>query len=212
MDIPRERIDPSKTAVLVIDVQNDFCSPEGWFGGVGHDLSIIHSAVQNLKGFLGPARDAGNTMIFVRGVYDQKYLSQVMIERHERDGLPLEHCIEGSWGAGYYEIAPETSDIDLVKHRYSAFIGTELDDILKARGIENLILTGITSNVCVESTARDGYMYDYRIVFVSDCTGTYSQSLHDASLENITRSFGVVVTSDDLIEAWGQLEAPSAVR
>ena len=211
MDLPRERIDPSKTAVLVIDVQNDFCSPEGWFGKVGHDLSIIHGAVGKLKGFLGAARDAGNTMIFVRGVYDRKYLSQAMIERHERDGLPLEHCIEGSWGADYYEIAPAASDIGLIKHRYSAFIGTELDEILKERGIENLIMTGITSNVCVESTARDGYMYDYRIAFVSDCTGTYSQTLHDASLENIKRSFGVVVTSDELIEAWRQLEAPSAV-
>jgi len=210
MELPRERIDPSKTAVLVIDVQNDFCSPDGWFGRVGHNLPIIHAAVEKLKGFLGPARDAGNTMIFVRGIYDRKYLSQAMIERHERDGLPLEHCLEGTWGADYFEIQPAPSDISLIKHRYSAFIGTELDGILKERKIENLIMTGITSNVCVESTARDGYMYDYRIVFVKDCTGTYSQVLHDATLQNIRRSFGVVAGSDELIEAWRKLEASSA--
>jgi len=208
MKLPRERIDPARTAVLVIDVQNDFCSPEGWFGRVGHDLTLIHSAVENLKPFLPSARDAGNTMIFVRGIYDRKYLSDAMVERHERDGLPLEHCLEGSWGADHYEVSPVPTDLSLVKHRYSAFVGTDLDDLLKERKIENLVMSGITSNVCVESTARDGYMFDYRILFVSDCTGTYDKGLHEASLENIRRSFGVVVTSHELVEAWRQLEAP----
>jgi ureidoacrylate peracid hydrolase len=90
----------------------------------------------------------------------------------------------------------------VVKHRYSAFTGTELDPLLRAQGVENLIFTGITSNVCVESTARDAYMYDYHVVVVSDLTATYAQAPHDATLENIRRAFGRVVTSGEIVDVW----------
>ena len=80
--------------------------------------------------------------------------------------------------------------------------GHELGPLLRAQGVENLILTGVTTNVCVESTARDGYMLDYHIVLVSDCTASYSDEPHQATLANIRRAFGRVATAEEISSAW----------
>ncbi len=97
----------------------------------------------------------------------------------------------------------------VVKHRYSAFIDTDLDLILRSRGIQSLVMTGVATNVCVESTARDGYMRDYHIVFVDDCSACYDAAKHAATLRHITDHFGVVVQAADIIATWQ--ESPLAV-
>jgi ureidoacrylate peracid hydrolase len=125
-----------------------------------------------------------------------------MLERHQLVGFDTKHCQSGTWGAEFYKVAPQDGDDVVVKHRYSAFIGTELDPLLRAQGVENLIFAGITTNVCVESTARDAYMHDYHVVVVSDLTATYAQAPHDATLDNIRRAFGRVVTSGTILDVW----------
>jgi ureidoacrylate peracid hydrolase len=90
----------------------------------------------------------------------------------------------------------------VIKHRYSAFINTRLESVLRTLKVENLIMTGVSTNVCVESTARQGYMLDYNIVFLSDCTAAYSQEEHDGALYNMRSHFGVVATADDVIALW----------
>ena len=108
-------------------------------------------------------------------------------------------------------VEPADGDEVIVKHRYSAFIGTELDTLLRTQGVENLIFAGVTTNVCVESTARDGYMLDYHIVVVEDCTASYSEEPHLATLANIRRAFGRVATAEEITSVWheaGLLESP----
>jgi ureidoacrylate peracid hydrolase len=198
------RVDPSTTALIVIDVQNDFCAPDGFFDRIGHDLTAIHAAVDRFVELIPVARAAGLRIIFVRGIYDEHYLSPAMIARHRRMDYPVEHCLEGTWGADFFRVRPDPAAGDLVvsKHRYSAFIDTDLPAILRANGIENLVVGGVATNVCVESTARDAYMHDYHVVFLADCSATYDRALHESTLENIRRSFGIVATSDEVVRIW----------
>lgn len=200
--LPPERVDPARTRLLVIDVQNDFCAEGGWFDRHGNDLTLIHQAVDRLVRFLDVARAVGMSPIFVRAIYDRIYLSPPMLERHARTGLGIEHCQSGTWGAEFFRVAPRPDELVITKHRYSAFVDTELNALLRAQRVENLIVAGITSNVCVESTARDAYMLDYHVVFLSDGSATYQAEAHEATLANIRRAFGIVAGIPEVTEAW----------
>jgi ureidoacrylate peracid hydrolase len=200
--LPFTRVAPQTTRLVIVDVQNDFVGDGGWFDRSGQDLSLMRRAIDDLVDFIPVARSAGVRPIFVQAIYDEKWLSPPMLERHQLVGFDTRHCQSGTWGAEFYKVAPEDGDDVIVKHRYSAFIGTGLDPLLRAQRVENLIFTGITSNVCVESTARDAYMHDYHVMVVSDLTATYAQEPHDATLQNIRRAFGRVVTSAEIIDVW----------
>jgi ureidoacrylate peracid hydrolase len=196
------RVDPTTTRLLVIDVQNDFLADGGWFDRHGEDLTTMRAAVDNILELLPLARVAGVQPIFIRATYDRIWMSEAMLERHARTGLDVTHCEEGTWGAELYKVSPEPDELVVTKHRYSAFIDTELPTLLRAAGVKNLIFTGVTSNVCVESTARDAYMHDYHVLVVSDCTASYNEEVHEAFLSNIRRAFGTVVTRAEVAEAW----------
>jgi ureidoacrylate peracid hydrolase len=202
ISLPLERVAPETTRLVVVDVQNDFAADGGWFDRSGQDLTLLRQAIDDLVEFIPVARAAGVRPIFVQAIYDEKWLSRPMLERHQLVGFDTKHCQSGTWGAEFYKVAPEDGDDVIVKHRYSAFIGTELDPLLRAQGVENLIFTGITTNVCVESTARDAYMHDYHVVVVSDLTASYAQAPHEATLDNIRRAFGRVVTSAEILDVW----------
>jgi len=201
--LPEDRIRPESTVLLIIDVQNDFCAEDGWMGSRGFDLTDIHRAVESIQTLLPEARKAGVRPIFVRAHYDRRYLSEVTLERMRRDnGEVREHCREGTWGAGFFRVEPAQGDEVVTKHRYSAFVDTRLNSLLRSWGIRNLLMTGITSNVCVESTARDGFMLDYHILFLEDCTAAPDRTLHEATLTNISRFFGIVARSEEVVEGW----------
>jgi ureidoacrylate peracid hydrolase len=215
LPLPPERVDPVTTRLLVIDVQNDFCAEGGWFDEYANDLTLIHEAVDRIVAFIDFARRAGVPPIFVRAIYDRIYLSPPMLQRHARTGLGVDHCQEGTWGAEFFRVEPAEGELVFTKHRYSAFMDTELNAYLRAQGVQNLILSGITSNVCVESTARDAYMMDYHVVFLSDASATYEAEAHEATLANIRRAFGIVASTDEVIEAWraiGALTPPSTAE
>jgi ureidoacrylate peracid hydrolase len=195
-------VDPATTRFLVIDVQNDFCAEGGWFDEYANDLSLIHEAVDRLVGFIDVARRAGVPPIFIRAIYDRIYLSPPMLERHQRTGLGIDHCREGTWGAEFFRVEPLADELVFTKHRYSALRDTELDAYLRAQRVENLILAGTTSNICVESTARDAYMLDYHVVFLSDASATYQAEAHEATLANIRRAFGIVASTSEVEDAW----------
>jgi ureidoacrylate peracid hydrolase len=200
--VPFERVDPATTRLIVIDVQNDFCDEDGWMARHGSDVTLIHEAVDRLAGFIDDARSVGLPTIFIQAIYDKIYLSEPMLERHARTGMPIEHCQTGTWGADFFRVKPRDDEMVLTKHRYSAMKDTELDALLRAQQVKNLIVAGITSNVCVESTARDAYMMDYHVVFLSDGSATYDARAHEASLANIRRAFGLVASIDEINAAW----------
>ncbi|HZU08116.1 MAG TPA: isochorismatase family cysteine hydrolase [Chloroflexota bacterium] len=200
-----QKVDPAHTALLVVDVQNDFLAEGGFFHRAGYDLSGVQAAVPPLKRLLAGARRAGVLVIFVQAIYDPEYLSGPMRERNLRRTLTMPRCISGTWGAEFFQVAPESGEPVVVKHRYSAFAGTELAALLKQRGIRSLLLTGVTTDTCVESTARDAYFLDYYVTLVADCCGALSEQDQQSALARADRDFATVTTSAEILQAWTHL-------
>jgi ureidoacrylate peracid hydrolase len=203
-----ERVDPQTTALIVVDVQNDFCHGDSPLAKAGNDMSAAQDMVPNLLNLVDAARGAGTTIVWVKMLHAEYTTSPANTEHRMRTRPTTALiCQEGTFGIEFYRVEPEAGEPIVVKHRYSAFVDTDLQLILRSRGITSLILTGVATNVCVESTARDGYMKDYFITFVSDCSATYDQAKHAATLRNMADHFGVVTTSDEIMEAWQRVPA-----
>ena len=215
MDLLRtleEKTHPANAAVVTVDVQNDFCHERGFLGTLGAPMGLIQAMVPRLNRLLDAARARAVPVIHVISHHDEEYASPVVTEQKLRHGLPMEldgrplkdapYCLKGTWGAELYGIDARPGEEIVVKHRYSAFRGTNLDLILRSRGIQTVILTGVATNACVESTGRDVYMHDYYLVFVGDATATTSQAAHDATLANIDQFFGQVATCAAITAAW----------
>ncbi len=168
-------------------------------------MSMVHAMVPRLVDFIATARENGVAIVFVRTSHNAWTNGAAWLERMKDvsvNEIPI--CQEGSWDGEYYLVQPEPGDKIVVKHRYSGFYGTDLDVVLKARGIRTLLVTGVATNVCVESTARDGFQRDYYIVFMDDGSSTYDLADHQATLRNINNQFGVVATFAEVVEAWGK--------
>jgi ureidoacrylate peracid hydrolase len=199
-----ERFDPRRTALIVIDVQNDFCHPDGaCVRAVKPDLTDIKNAMPHLKRLLAAARDAGLFVVFIRSLYDDEYLSPAMVEQYGRRGY---HKIlqSGTWGAKFFQVNPmsERGEIIVTKHRYCAFSGTSLDHELKERRIDSVICCGFTTSTCVESTARDALFRDFHTAVARDAVAEYDRDLHHSTLKLINRSFGLVPSVDEIVAAW----------
>lgn len=205
-----DKVAPRNAAILVIDVQNDFIAEGGFADGVGWERSLNSAAVVRLKEFLPAARENGVPVIFVQAIYDEVYLSGAMIERNIRRKLDFPRCISGTWGAEFYVVGPEPGETVVRKHRLSAFVETDLHTVLRHLGVQSLLLTGVYTEVCVESTARDAYFLDYYVVMVSDCCGTTSEEYHRAALERCDRDFGTVATSGEILAAWSRRSRSTA--
>jgi ureidoacrylate peracid hydrolase len=109
-------------------------------------------------------------------------------------------CLEGSPESNIHDaIAPQKGEKIIYKHRYSAFYNTDLETILRCQKIEDLVITGIMTNMCCESTARDAYYRDYRVFFIADATGSINEDMHIASLLNLAFGFAYITKTDDIV-------------
>ena len=193
-------LSPEWAAVLVVDVQNDFCHERGAMSRLGSDMGAVQSSVRALAGFLDEARRVGVPVIFIATHHGEWTNSQVWLTRGPRSGGEI--CAAGSWGAEFYQIAPVAGEPVVVKHRYSGFVGTDLEVILRAKERRSVLITGVSTNVCVESTGRDAYMRDYHLVVVDDCCGAFANAEHEATLHNVRRYFGRVLNSREIASHW----------
>ncbi|MGP7817992.1 cysteine hydrolase family protein [Niallia sp. 01092] len=187
-----------KAALIIVDVQNDFCHKEGSLAKQGLDVSMVDKMLPSLKKLIIELKDLHVPIIYVQTIHED-CTDSVTWKKRLKDKSQADVCRKDTWGAGFYEIAPDQKDIVVVKHRYSAFIHTRLDSVLRSMKIETLLMAGVSTNVCVESTARDGFMLDYDIIFLSDCTAAFSKEAHDMTLQNIDQFFGMVASSEDVI-------------
>ena len=200
-----ERVDPAHTALIVVDVQNDFAMPEGVLGKSGCDVSAAAPMVERLKPLIDDARKAGLLVVYVRACYDEPVLSRPLAEQYARRGYTESCCLTGTWGAEFVEgIGPKglPNEVVVTKHRYSTFWGTDIDLILRSNGIETVVVTGIVTEVCVESTARDAFFRDYFLVEAADCACGYAEAPGKASQAALDDIFGYVLPSGDLRAVW----------
>jgi ureidoacrylate peracid hydrolase len=197
-----QKVARENAALLVIDVQNDFVAEGGFFHKVGADVNAIQRAIPPLLRLIDEARRAGVLVVFIQAIYDERYLSDPMRERNLRTRRDLPRCLTGSWGADFFAVRPRPGEPVVAKHRYSGMINTNLDSLLRERGIRSLLLSGVATDTCVESTARDAYFIDYYVTLVADCCGAASERDHRVALERFDRDYGTVVSSADVIGAW----------
>jgi ureidoacrylate peracid hydrolase len=221
-------IDATQTAVIVVDMQNDFCSKGGLFDRAGINISAVQKAIGPTRLVLSTARMAAIRIMYLKMGYrsDLSDLGDTNSANRVRhlhfgvgqfctapDGSEGRFLIRDTWNTDVIsELRPQPEEVVLYKHRFSGFYQTELDDILARLGIKNLIFTGCTTSVCVDSTIRDAMFRDYRCVLLADCTGEpiggdLPRSNHDASVLIIQTLFGWVSNSERFVSA---LEASSS--
>jgi nicotinamidase-related amidase len=199
---------PETTALIVVDVQNDFCDPAGVAGTTGSDTSDAVEMVPRLERLLKAARAAGVLVVFIQTTHDETTDSPVWLSRRTVGPTPVgtpsstSTCRTGSWGAEFYRVEPSQGEPVVIKHRYSAFTGTNLDVVLRSAGVTSLLLTGVATDVCVESTLREGFFHEYHVSLVEDCCASYHPESHAATVAAVGRYFGAVTTSDELATTW----------
>lgn len=201
-----EKADPRHSALLVIDVQNDFVATGGFFDQVGGEVRILQEQrVPSLLRLIDAARRAGVLVVFVQAIYDPHVLSGPMRERNARLNMELPRCLSGSWGANFYRVKPLPGEPVIIKHRYSAMVGTPLLELLGQRGVRSLLLTGVATDTCVESAGRDAYFRDYYVTVVEDCCGAASEEDHRLALKRFNRDYGPVVNSSEIMAVWDDM-------
>src|SRR3954451_16360688 len=195
-------IETARTAVIVVDMQNDFGSHGGMMALAGIDVSGNRAVIPATSRVLAVARQAGILVVYLKMAFradlsdagapdTPNWLKHLPLRAAEEttapDGTASRILIRDTWNTDIVaELQPEPPDVVLYKHRYSGFYETDLDKVLQSRAINGLIFTGWTTSVCVESTVRDAMFRDYRSLILEDCTAEplekcMSRSNHEAS-------------------------------
>lgn len=205
-----DRIDPKKTAMIVVDMENDFIAP-----GAPMETPAGRQMLPNLKRAISFCRESGIRVIYTTHVHrrdgcDMGLFGQLWAPIGSRASL-----VDGGPGIEIYpEIAPKPDEIVIKKHRYSGFYGTDLEIILRGLGIDTVIVTGVTTENCCHATARDAMFRDFKVVFLSDATGTFdypdagqgkmsADEVHRATLIILSVSTADVMTTEEFIARTG---------
>ncbi len=205
-----ELVDPAHSALVVVDMQRDFCHPGGAFDRLGVDISMYPPVIPRIAGLVAGARGAGVQVIYIQMTVlpGRKSESPAQIRFNlrmhlaEAGGEALGYTADGSVGQEILpELAPVDGDLVVKKYRSSAFWGTNLDLLLRSNEIKSLIVTGCTTEGCVESTARDALFNDYYVVVVSDCVASDDRAQHEASLLLMRHRFDIA-TAEEVLGVW----------
>lgn len=201
----RPMIAPERTALVVIDVQEDFIGPDGAAGAWGIDLGRFQEPLSRLRAVIATARRAGATIVLVRVVTTPETDSDALKTFHRRRGRPPESvaiCRAGTKGADYHGISPEPGDLEIQKPLFSSFVGTDLDAQLRARGVDTLVVLGFTTECCVDCTVRDAFHRNYHVIVVGDACQAYEDSLHAGALDALAKNCALVTDARTAISAW----------
>ena len=198
--------DRDRTALLVIDMQNGFCHPGGSITAMGKDISMGRAAIAPCLRLVEAARAAGVPVIFTRIVYRADYADRGVMPYEIRPALKgLSSCVAGTWDAALIdEITPGPGEWVFDKNRPSAFHNCPMESTLRSLDVHTLVVSGVTTNICVESTVRDTAHRDYRTFVVADATGELERHRHEAALESMAYFFTHVVQVDEVLAAWGE--------
>lgn len=213
------RVSVEETAIVVIDMQNAYASKGGYVDLAGFDISGSAGTIGQIAKVLETGRQAGVTIVYLQNGWDADYVeaggpgspnwhkSNALKTMRARPELSGQLLAKGGWDFDLVDaLKPQPGDIVLHKTRYSAFFNSQLDSTLRARGIRNIVFVGIATNVCVESTLRDGFHLEYFGVMLEDATHHLGPpAMQEASIYNVEKFFGWVTTVADFCGTFGQI-------
>ena len=205
-----ERVAPTHTALLIVDMQNDYCAPGGAGDRNGRDLSMAQAIVPNVRALIEGARSASIPVLFTKYTVGPGTagLAGPEILRRGIIFAGVDSTIKGTWGHDLIDGLPFNPEQDIVieKRRLNSFVGTDLDLILRARGVKTLVLAGVVTQGCVESTVRDAVGHDYYVAVAEDCCASTDAELHRlgiTSMAKLLRYDEAVTTVGRLLDVWG---------
>ena len=205
-----ELVDPSRAALVIVDMQRDFIEPGFGFDQLGVDLSMYPALRGRVSTLLAAARAAGVLVVHVQmttlpdGLSESPAQLRFNLRLHgsQHPGRPLRYTVQGEPGWGFVpEIVPQDGELVVPKWRSSGFWGTNLNLLLRSNGIESLVVCGCTTEGCVESTARDALFNDHYVVVVSDGVASDDRAQHEASLLLMANRFDLA-TTDEIVGCW----------
>ncbi|MFF7708190.1 pyrimidine utilization protein B [Pseudomonas sp. NPDC007930] len=201
-------VHPSNTALVVVDMQNAYASEGGYVHTAGFDISGAQGVIGRIGQALAAARRAGIVVVYLQNGWDAAYVeaggpaspnwykSNALKTMRQRPELQGQFLAKGGWDYQLVDaLQPQPGDLVVAKTRYSGFFNSALDSTLRARGIRNLVFTGIATNVCVEATLRDGFHLEYFGIVLEDATHELGgAAIQAGALYNIETFFGWVST------------------
>jgi ureidoacrylate peracid hydrolase len=185
---------PDQTAVLMIDVQPFFTQRPL--------VPSLDEVLPRLRQFLDATRSAGVLRVFIRHVIPEDLWTSVWQDQWAGIDVKAALAPDSPLSAFAPGFEPEADDTIVLKPRYSGFVGTELAALLRQRGVRTVVLAGLTTDVCVSSTARDAFHNEFHTVTLSDCTAAGTLARHEEGLSTLASCFGRVATSDAIVAAW----------
>lgn len=192
-------------SLLVIDIQNSFADPAtiDWVSPEGR--AAVAAAVRNAGALVDASRTAGLKVLWVRLVQDPEHpwAASLWLRGIDREQWPNadEPCVAGTPGADFYALQPEPGELIVTKTRYSAFFGTSLDSALTELGVEWLLVAGLTTECCVQTTIFDAIQFGYKVLLVDDAAAAYESSVHDGAVEALTmHAAGKITTATAIRE------------
>jgi ureidoacrylate peracid hydrolase len=198
----KEKIDPKYTALLIIDMQNDFASPNGVRAKKGGDLSLVEPMVEKLLKTIDIAKNANVLTLYTQQIYDRSKLNNLQKEQYDLDDKSVMADINTD-GYKFYKINPP-SEFVFPKYNYNAFSNIDLVKILQKYNIKTLVITGMDTFYCVETAVRNGFDLGYKIVVPEDLVACNAKhiDLHNRTLELVKKSYGTITNSKELQLIW----------
>jgi nicotinamidase-related amidase len=195
-------IAPKRTAVLLIDYQVDFASPGGAMAERSADLDDVPAALAQARRLADAARAAAVPVIFVRLISRPGTESKVAREASQRHGDEPPLCVEGAPGADFFGPQPKAGEAIISKSRFNAFAGTGLAEQLHAKGIDTLVLAGLTTECCVAATAWSAFELDFHVFIAADACAAYEEELHFSTLEALQLSGAMLAEAGEFAQIW----------
>ena len=208
--------DISRSALIIVDMQNDFLHPDGSFAQLAQehleamiDMPFLVGTIPYAKRLVTAFRGAGKPVVYVAHVLKADYSDAAFpfwrLGMEPATGNRT-HCVEGTWGAQVIdELQPKEGEPVVVKKGFGGFANTPLDTILRNMGITTCVVAGVTTCVCVSNTVRGGVEYNYRMILVSDAVAEVSRETHNSELKTMSRIFADVKTTDEVLELLGSI-------
>jgi ureidoacrylate peracid hydrolase len=202
-----EKVSPDRVALVVVDMSNDFVDPAGKTAvRSGRPIEHARAIIPGLELLVEGARQARVPIYFIAHTTlpDGGSDSGPWIDARSRATFSvLDVCIDGSWGQEIIaELAPRPDERVVKKYRYSAFVGTNLDLLLRAEQRSSVVCVGVSTNVCIEATARDAFSHDYYVVIPADGVASWDASLHEATLASAGHRYAAISSIDEILEVW----------